>query len=399
MHRLQERSGKETAGTERAAARREAVPQFELLETSHHERRRWWASLGASSVIQIVVLIALFWFVSVRFSPEQLETSNKTMTFTLLAPPPENPAPRTRPVRLPQPQPITHAMVAPSTVWKPAVPRETQVTKPKARPQQFLLPRTPALSAPRISAFKPAVPQWKPRTHVGVFGGKRLAATLKMPRWKVQTGGFGDPHGLSGKPKDKTDIPHVGSFDEPQGAGSGNGSGGAHGARGLVASAGFGNAMAGEPGQANAQATRGQTRAAGFGDGMASGTGQSDSPGPGGEPHAAGFGDAAAVPRSAARAATRPTVAAFVPVEIESKPEPVYTAEARRKRIQGTVILRVDFKASGGVEVLGVVHGLGDGLDQAAVRAAEEIQFKPARRDGQAVDTAAVLHILFRLAD
>jgi hypothetical protein len=33
------------------------------------------------------------------------------------------------------------------------------------------------------------------------------------------------------------------------------------------------------------------------------------------------------------------------------------------------------------------------------VRAVEQIQFRPARRSGQAVDTTATLHVMFQLAD
>jgi len=86
-------------------------------------------------------------------------------------------------------------------------------------------------------------------------------------------------------------------------------------------------------------------------------------------------------------------------VQIIEKPHPVYTAEARELRIQGEVLLRVVFTVAGRVQVLGIERGLGHGLDEAATRAAEQIQFKPARRNGQAVDTAAVLHILFQLAN
>jgi len=45
-----------------------------------------------------------------------------------------------------------------------------------------------------------------------------------------------------------------------------------------------------------------------------------------------------------------------------------------------------------------VVRGLGHGLDESAVRAAEKIQFKPALRDGHPADFEAVLHIVFQLA-
>jgi TonB family protein len=85
-------------------------------------------------------------------------------------------------------------------------------------------------------------------------------------------------------------------------------------------------------------------------------------------------------------------------VEILTKPKPVYTEEARRLRIEGDVVLRVTFGASGTLVVLGVVEGLGHGLDAAAMEAARKITFTPARRNGQPVDHTATLRVVFRLA-
>ena len=60
--------------------------------------------------------------------------------------------------------------------------------------------------------------------------------------------------------------------------------------------------------------------------------------------------------------------------------------------------VEVVFSATGQIRVLKVVRGLGHGLDESAVRAAEKIQFKPALRDGHPADFEAVLHIVFQLA-
>jgi len=48
--------------------------------------------------------------------------------------------------------------------------------------------------------------------------------------------------------------------------------------------------------------------------------------------------------------------------------------------------------------VIRVVRGLGHGLDESAVRAAQQIRFKPARRHGTPVDFPAVIHIVFQMA-
>jgi TonB family protein len=89
---------------------------------------------------------------------------------------------------------------------------------------------------------------------------------------------------------------------------------------------------------------------------------------------------------------------ALIPIEIVSKPRPLYTAEARRIRLEGEVVLEVRFQATGQPRVLRVVKGLGHGLDEEAVRAAEQIQFKPARREGHAVDYTATVRMVFQLA-
>ena len=87
------------------------------------------------------------------------------------------------------------------------------------------------------------------------------------------------------------------------------------------------------------------------------------------------------------------------PIEILSKPSPVYTDEARRLGIQGEVVLSVIFQANGTIRVVGVVKSLGHGLDQAAEQAATQIRFKPAQRASEPTDFPATLRIEFRLAD
>jgi len=48
--------------------------------------------------------------------------------------------------------------------------------------------------------------------------------------------------------------------------------------------------------------------------------------------------------------------------------------------------------------VIRVVRGLGHGLDDNAIKAAQQIRFKPALKDGQPSDSTVVLHIIFQLA-
>jgi TonB family protein len=85
-------------------------------------------------------------------------------------------------------------------------------------------------------------------------------------------------------------------------------------------------------------------------------------------------------------------------IEILSKPSAQYTSEARQMKVQGDVVLRVTFMASGRVVVQGVVRGLGHGLDEEARRVAEQIRFRPATRNGQPVDTTTTITIGFQMA-
>jgi TonB family protein len=191
----------------------------------------------------------------------------------------------------------------------------------------------------------------------------------------LQTGGFGDPNGIPARAVEgkAVNIAPLGSYDLPVGPGSGNGTGGSNGVRGIAASTGFGNGIATGNSSVHASGSHGVVRQAGFGD--------------------ASFASAPA-------GHTRPAAAVsnLVQPEILSKPVPAYTTEARHLRIEGEVLLEVVLQATGNVQVLRVVRGLGHGLDDEARRAAVQIRFKPASRDGQPADSTVVLHVIFQLA-
>jgi TonB family protein len=110
-----------------------------------------------------------------------------------------------------------------------------------------------------------------------------------------------------------------------------------------------------------------------------------------------GFADASVTdntPKKKAASSDSPTTM----VNILDKPHPQYTAEGRSLRIEGDVVLDLVFQADGTIQVNKVVSGLGHGLDEAAVHAAQQMKFKPAKRDGQPVDFPARVRIEFRLA-
>ena len=284
-------------------------------------------------------------------------------------------APRTEvAVRRPAPMKQTPITVksAPRAQTRPEVIAPPRITAPAPLPKQEVVARTPVL-APPLPLFltaKPAAPRVERSLQTNVFVGSSAAPTLpKMAGSKVQTGGFGDPNGVPANPsaRGKGNIASVGSFDLPSGTGEGNGTGGARGVRGVIAGTGFGNGTAVAPQPASAPR---HVQTADF------------NPAPVAEP----------------KKAPQQIKAVMLPVSIQEKPNPVYTAEARKLHVEGEVLLQVMFTATGQVKVLRVLHGLGFGLDEAAVRAAEKIRFSPAQREGQAVDSTATLHIVFQLS-
>ena len=108
----------------------------------------------------------------------------------------------------------------------------------------------------------------------------------------------------------------------------------------------------------------------------------------------------AGIPQMARAVAVQPVAQQVQSTNLEllSKPPAQYTAEARQLRVQGDVVLRVTFMANGQVVVQSVVHGLGHGLDEEARRVAQQIHFRPATRNGQAVDLTTNITITFQLA-
>jgi TonB family protein len=228
--------------------------------------------------------------------------------------------------------------------------------------------RKPELLPPNSA---PVIPKQGVKTNV-FSTGSSLPATVANRASQVQTGGFGDPNGIPAKAGQDhaVTIAASGSFDLPSGSGDGNGVGGPRGIVGTAVSSGFGDATS-TP--FHAAASTGSVRASGFA--------AADLPAP-----------------SAGKSQPAESVSRIVPAEILSKPTPVYTQEARNLRIQGEVLLEIVLEASGSVHVVRLVRGLGHGLDDNAIRAAEQIHFKPAMKDGQPADSTVVLHIIFQLA-
>ena len=326
-----------------------------------------WSDLLVSYGVQAVVVAIFVWIPVLH--PEILERPKPDYHAIELVPTPV-PVNHTPQRQLPKPVVVAELDPPPADL-RLAAPRP----QPKPKVEEALAPEVKIATRklePLPPTAAPVIP--KPPVRTNVFStGSSAPQTIDRPAAKVQTGGFGDPNGVPARTTQTraVNIAQAGGFDLPTGPGYGNGTGGAKGARGVVASTGFGGGVATENPRTP---TRGPVQKAGFGD--------ADVPAP-----------PTVQSRPAAQAADK-----IIPAEILSKPVPIYTEEARAKHIEGEVLLEVVLEASGRIRVLKVVRGLGHGLDDAAVHAAEQIRFKPALKDGQPSDSTAVLHIIFQLA-
>jgi protein TonB len=85
--------------------------------------------------------------------------------------------------------------------------------------------------------------------------------------------------------------------------------------------------------------------------------------------------------------------------EAIERPEPRYPPEAVRRRIQGTVVLRVLVGANGRVEDTQILSGASNDatLQEAAKAAVRRYLFKPAQKGGKAVACWTNVGVMFQL--
>ena len=79
------------------------------------------------------------------------------------------------------------------------------------------------------------------------------------------------------------------------------------------------------------------------------------------------------------------------------RPEPQYSKEALKKKYQGTVVLYVEVDPSGHPRNIKVMRSLGLGLDEKAIEAVSQWEFRPGMKDGKPVTVAATVAVNFRL--
>lgn len=78
------------------------------------------------------------------------------------------------------------------------------------------------------------------------------------------------------------------------------------------------------------------------------------------------------------------------------KVEPEYSEEARKAKIEGTMVLAIIVDQEGRPRNIRVVQSLGMGLDEKAIEAVSKWRFRPARKDGKAVAVHANVEVNFR---
>jgi TonB family protein len=316
----------------------------------------------AVAIGYVFLVLALLALINLRLLyPEQIELRQYHVTELV-------PLPALRPEE-PEPEKVEPEKAKPLTPEPVVIPDHPKLLVP---PEVKKVPPPQPVEPPKVVMNEFAAPDLKiaaatPKlVHTGDFANNEPPPTVKPAVQSVQTGGFGDPNGLKGegKPGAKLFTTQTGSFDMPLGPGQGNGKGGA---KGSVGSADFGNGITTTGGGAHGSVSTG------------------------------GFGSEQIV-HNGPKIAQVDAGPGTKPVEITFKPNPVYTDEARALKLEGEVLLEVLFGADGTLHVNRVVRGLGHGLDEAAVAAANKMRFKPALRMGQPVDSTAIVHVSFQMA-
>jgi len=78
-------------------------------------------------------------------------------------------------------------------------------------------------------------------------------------------------------------------------------------------------------------------------------------------------------------------------------PDPEYSLDARKKKINGTVVLSLTVGVDGRAHDIKVEKGLGYGLDEKAVEAVSRWKFEPALKDSQPFEKQVKVQVTFRL--
>jgi TonB family protein len=88
----------------------------------------------------------------------------------------------------------------------------------------------------------------------------------------------------------------------------------------------------------------------------------------------------------------------LVPPIAVVKVDPAYPPSLMREHVEGTVVLYALIRSDGSVSAVRVLHGVDQRLDENARVALAQWHFRPATKNGSAVDLEAVVQIPFRAA-
>jgi TonB family protein len=325
------------------------------------------ASFVTSGMINLIVLALVIYIGMTAKHAVQQHRYEQTQLIFPTTPPPE-------PIKMKMPPPPKVEPKVPEVKLEPPKINMPKIEKPDLKPVQMEAKQV----LPTVKAAKPSVilaPQPK--------AALTAAAPAQTPQDHPSTAPvhLGETFGVTPNPNASRPAT-VAAIGNPYGGMQGP----AVAPRGVVGSAGIGN---GTKSGSNA-GTVGKVASAGIPAGTAATPAYT-----GGKVASAGIPQ---TPTAVAPAPAVPQVIRSTNLEVISKPAVQYTSEARTLKVQGDVVLRVTFTAAGQVMVQGVVHGLGHGLDEEARRVAQLIRFRPATRNGQAVDTTTNITITFQLA-
>ena len=85
------------------------------------------------------------------------------------------------------------------------------------------------------------------------------------------------------------------------------------------------------------------------------------------------------------------------PPTVLSRIEPVYSEEARKAGLEGTVELSAIIRNDGSIEAVKVLRGLGMGLDENAIKALKSWRFHPGMKGGRPVDLRVNIEVKFSM--
>jgi TonB family protein len=144
----------------------------------------------------------------------------------------------------------------------------------------------------------------------------------------------------------------------------------------------------GDPNGVVGPASGGPGDGGGIGGGHGTGVGPGDGPGygPGKD---GGTGGGVGYLGAGVGSITQPTLI--------SKTEPEYSEDARKARLQGTVLLRIEVDTHGLAQNIVVSQSLGLGLDDRAVAAVKKWRFVPGKVNGKPAAVVAYVEVNFRL--